>query len=75
MAADPKADPARELELGPALRDVLLGAAILALGWITGGSAFDADRDRLDVFFDVLGGALLLWGLARLALRLARTRR
>lgn len=61
-------EPEREHGLGPALRDVLAGVALLGLGLWTGGSTLDGDFDRLDVFFDALAALWILWGVARLAL-------
>lgn len=68
MTTRSESDPGRELDLGPALRDVAAGAALIGIGLLTGGSSFDGhDLDRLDVVFDALGGLWMLWGLARVA--------
>lgn len=68
-------DPDREHGRGAALRDILAGAALIGVGLVTGGSTLDGDFDGVDVFFDVLGGAWIAWGLVRLVLiRRARSR-
>jgi hypothetical protein len=42
-------------EKSGALRDIVAGAVILAIGLFMGGSVFTGDADLLDWIFDLLG--------------------
>ena len=57
---------ARDLGVGAAVRDVVAGAALLAIGLIAGGASWAEGADGVDVAFDLLGVAWILWGVARL---------
>ncbi len=64
VASDEGAD--RERANGAAARDVVAGAALVALGVAVGGSAFDGRADALDYVFDGLGLAWIAWAVVRL---------
>ena len=60
-------DPARELTLWPAIRDLFAGSALLAFGIWRGHSALDLRADGIDFVFDGLGLFWVLWAAYRLA--------
>ena len=63
---DDAEEPSREWGARAAARDVVAGALLAILGFATGGSALVEGHDRLDVLFDGLAAAWMLWGLTRL---------
>lgn len=62
-------DPAREATPAAALRDVVAGALLLALGLVTGTSVLDGRADAIDYVFDGLGVGWIAWGALRFAIR------
>ena len=69
MAHDDAVDPSAELTRRAAIRDLIMGAALIGLGLLTGGSTLDGQADGIDYVFDGLALGLIAWGLARLARR------
>lgn len=67
--AKSEVDPADELTRRAAIRDIVLGAALLGVGLLTGGSTLDGRADGIDYVFD---GLALGW-IAR-GRRTSRTR-
>lgn len=61
-------DPSREATSAAALRDVLAGVALLALGAVTGGSVLDGRADAIDYVFDGLAIAWIGSGALRFAM-------
>lgn len=69
MAKAEAIDPSAELDKRAAIRDLLLGAALLGVGLVTGGSTLDGRADGIDYVFDGLALGWIAWGLVRLARR------
>lgn len=71
MASMASAAQPTEKERAPAaiLRDLAAGAALIALGALTGGSSWTPPLDGVDIFFDALGAAWIVWALVRLVRR------
>jgi len=67
--AKSEVDPADELTRRAAIRDIVLGAALLGVGLLTGGSTLDGRADGIDYVFDGLALGWIAWGLVRLVRR------
>ena len=59
-------DASAELNRRAAIRDLVIGAALLGLGLVTGGSTLDGRADGIDYVFDGLALGWIAWGLVRL---------
>jgi hypothetical protein len=62
-------DASAELNRRAAIRDLVIGAALLGLGLVTGGSTLDGRADGIDYVFDGLALGWIAWGLVRLVRR------
>lgn len=68
MARTHDANGDRERTHTAALRDVVAGVVLLAIGLATGGSVLDGRADALDYVFDGLAITWIAWGALRLAM-------
>lgn len=69
MARRGEIDPEGELTKRAAIRDLVLGVALLGAGVVTGGSTLDGQADGLDYVFDSLALGWIAWALLRLVRR------
>jgi hypothetical protein len=69
MSQPDEVDPSTELTRRAAIRDLVIGAALLGLGLVTGGSTLDGRADGIDYVFDGLALGWIAWALVRLARR------
>jgi hypothetical protein len=58
-----------ERRANAAIRDILAGAALLALGLLTRSSSLDGGADGIDYLFDAIGLFWIGWGVFRLVRR------
>lgn len=69
MPPEDVVDASAELTRRAAIRDLVIGAALLGLGLVTGGSTLDGRADGIDYVFDGLALGWIAWGLVRLVRR------
>ena len=66
MSDPPEPEPELENSRNAGIRDVVLGTVLLGIGVFTGASTLSGSVEHADIFFDVLGSALVLWGSYRI---------